>query len=267
MLKIQDFYLGHLRLEEDFGFHILVLAELKRYSNELMKLPAEKYTNALTSLDTELKTTGGENPYSKKVQKADAACSQTYSSMTKQVKVMLKHYDDATAEIARQVNIIIRKYARPNQRPYLEKMGVLTNLLQDLEAFDMPPTDRPEELGVEPPKPLTQILIRGWVDLLTESKDAFISIYKIRNAEQASHVTGATKNARKMADDAYHEAIARINSIANVNGVDEILASIIYNINALIDRQRINLATRKTKNANKEKDKPEEEPSDKPDIV
>lgn len=267
MLEVKDLNLGLNRIEEDFGFHMLVLEQFFNITDEKLAKFLTPYRVEYEKFDLSLKDTGGASLYSKTIQERDAKCSIAYSHIAGQVKLMLDHYDEDLATIAHEVDFILRKYGNPNQLPYVEKLGVLTNLIQDLEKYDTSGEDRPEEISADPSKSLTRIFIRGWLDNLKSHKNSFVADFDQRNAQQATVVTGASRASRQSTDAAYREMVKRLNALSNLEPENNTYATIINNMNQLIDRQRAILASRKTKNANKAKDNPEDEPSDKPEII
>lgn len=267
MAEVKDFSLAPNRIEEDFGFHMLVLEQFTNITDEKLKIVLDPYKVEYGKFDISLKESGNASLYSKNVQEKDAKCSIAYSHIAGIVKLTVDHYDSELAKIAQNVDFILRRYGNPNQLPYVEKMGVLTNLIQDLENYDVPTSDRPEEISDDPKKPLTKINIRGWLDELTNEKNIFVSYFDQRNAQQATFITGASKAARLATDAAYRDMVKRLNALSNLEPDNETYTTIINNLNRLIDRQRAILASRKTKNTNKAKDNPEDKPSDAPDDI
>ena len=85
-----------------------------------------------------------------------------------------------------------------------------------------------------------------------------MTLFAQRNTKQATIETGKTKEARWAADEAYRAAVKRINALIEING-SEAYASIVANLNRLIDRQKSIQAARDTRNAAKNNSSSEEE--------
>lgn len=257
MAEIKALNLSTLHQEEDFGFHKVVIVETAKCKDAKFTPVQQVYEAAFKTFDESLKQGGGENVLSKSIAKQDAVCDNLYRGLSAQVKSMVGYFDPAIAEVARQANLILKKYGNPTALPFLEEAGVLHNLLQELEVFDgSTESDSPSEISDEiTTKRLAAIHIDGWVSQLKIETARFLELFSNRNTQNAKIVTGATKAARIAIDVAYRDVVKRINSLAEVNGDTEYIG-IINALNTLISRQQAILATRVTNN---EKKREEEE--------
>ena len=144
--------------------------------------------------------------------------------------------DEAVALIATQVKVLIDKYGNPTELPQTEESGVLHNLLQDLKAL--------------PQEGRTKIAIDPWVNDLETKETSFFVAVKIRTEEEASRLVGIVKQARLQAEADYRAMVELVNAFVLING-DAAYATFIDHVNALIDRQKTVIKTRKTVNAKK----------------
>ncbi|MCD7848253.1 MAG: DUF6261 family protein [Parabacteroides sp.] len=286
MSEITALNLGLLQQDEDFGFHNIALAEFQKCTDSKITELVNNYKAKYDLFDGTMKVGGGENVLSYDVTRLDQIRDEAYVGLKRQNNVALNDFDPVNAEIARQVDIILRRNGDPTALPYLAENSAIINLVQDLEAFDnKQEEERPGELSLPASSPLDGVSLEGvtnrlqkigldrWVARLKEANEKFITFFTDRNSQQATLVTGATKAARQETDTAYRAVVKRLNALAEVNGDTDYL-EIINEMNRLIDRQRAILATRKTLNAKaaaqkkadedkKEDDKKEEETTDK----
>ena len=287
MSEITALNLGLLQQDEDFGFHNIALAEFQKCTDSKITELVNNYKAKYDLFDETMKVGGGENVLSYDVTRLDQIRDEAYVGLKRQNNVALNDFDPVNAEIARQVDIILRRNGDPTALPYLAENSAIINLVQDLEAFDNHEEEeqRPGELSLPASSPLDGVSLEGvtnrlqkigldrWVARLKEANEKFITFFTDRNSQQATLVTGATKAARQETDTAYRAVVKRLNALAEINGDADYL-EIINEMNRLIDRQRAILATRKTLNAKaaaqkkaeedkKEDDKKEEETTDK----
>lgn len=261
MSEIKALNLGLLYQDEDFGFHSFAIVEFEKCQDSKVTTLVNNYKVKYNVFDETMKMSGGENVFSYDVTRLDQIRDEAYKGLKRQNNVALDDFDPEIAEIARQVDIILRRNGDPCSLPYLAENSAVTNLIQDLETFDNKATeDRPGELADTPNTPLDGVSLDNvtnrlqmagldrWVERLKEANEKFISFFTNRNSQQATIVTGATKAARLETDAAYRTIVKRINALAEVNGDTDYL-EIINNLNNLIDRQKTINATRRTLNA------------------
>ena len=271
--EIKSINMTRMRQAEDYTFHSLALAEMRTCEEASFAEVLAAYEAAFEAFDAVLKTSGGEDPLTKAVTDADAATDRCYTGLAASVRALLYHYDPAIAELARRMLIIIDRYGNPTNLSYLEEYGVIDNLLQDLRAFDTEEVGSTEDGSGEEEEEerpgglsllttdthnLTTLGLDGWVAQLQQCRDRFMTLFAQRNTKQATIETGKTKEARWAADEAYRAAVKRINALIEING-SEAYASIVANLNRLIDRQKSIQAARDTRNAAKNNSSSEEE--------
>lgn len=263
MAQIKELDLGKQRQEESFGFHTLANAEMAKCNDEKLKPLQAAYTTALSAFDAALKT-GGTNPLSNSITELDGLRDDAYSGLAAQIRNSLHHFDPSKVAIAREADIILRKYGNPCALPYLEENGVLHNLIQELRLFhnhqadkqanvvssDIPATDRLAAIGAI-----------EWLERLDVVNTQFLEAFSARNTAQAKVMTGTSKTTRIEIDNAYRAIVRRINALAEVNGDSDYL-SVINALNSLIDRQKSVLAARKTTNKKKKDDS-----NDRPGVI
>ena len=136
MSEIKTFNLSHLKQDENFGFHNFALAELTKCNDSKIKELVNDYKVKYNVFDETMKVGGGENVLSYDVTRLDQIRDDTYRGLKRQNDVGLNDFDPVIAEIARQVDIILRRNGDPCNLPYLAENSAVTNLIQDLEEFD-----------------------------------------------------------------------------------------------------------------------------------
>lgn len=277
MSEIKSLNLGLLTQNEDYGFHSFAIVEFEKCEEPQFKLLVNDYKVKYNVFDKTMKVSGGENTLSYDVTRLDQIRDDTYRGLKRQNNVAMNDFDPVIAEIARQIDIILRRNGDPCSLPYLAENSAVANLVQDLEEFDNEQVEeRPGELSNPASSPLDGVSLDNvtnrlqmagldrWVTRLKEANEKFITFFTNRNNQQATVIAGATKAARLETDAAYRAAVKRLNALAEVNGDTDYL-EIINNLNNLIDRQKAILAARKTLNAKKADQKPEGGGSSKPD--
>lgn len=249
MAEIRKIDLTRFLQNQDFTLHGLIIAEIAKLTDPKLTDLRTVYEEKYAKFDEVLKI-GGKSPYSIKLSDADHEQDKAYTGMAAQNRAMLNHFDPEKAEIAYNVDIILKKYGNPCRLPYLQEDSVIKNLLQDLEDFDNKKVEeRPGELSLDGVvNRLEKIGLREWVDQLRDKNAEFMLLYSMRNAEDASIVTGATKTARDATDAAYYDVVRRINSLADING-DAAYITVIDNINQLLDKESAVAAAHRTTTA------------------
>lgn len=257
MKKIAILNLNILRVEESFGYLKLVKAETSllnpggeddRPVIEMLRSAAtdaavNAFKASVEAFDQALKDPG-TTPATTAVSNADQLRDASYRGILAFTKAMELHPDEALATIANQVKALIDKYGNPTNLPQTEESGVLHNLIQDLKAL--------------PQENRTKIALDSWLDDLEAKESAFLAAVKTRTEEDAQRLVGIVKQARLQAEANYRTMIELVNALVMVNG-DAAYATFIDHVNALIDRQKTVLKTRKTINT-KKKDKNDDRP-------
>lgn len=257
MKKIQGLNFTYLRVEESFGYLKLVSAETPLLNpgggddrpeiEMLSAAPTDTAVNAfkasVEAFDQALKDPG-TTPATTAASNADQLRDSSYRGLLAYTKAMESYPDEAIATIATQVKALIDKYGNPTYLPQTEESGVLHNLIQDIKAL--------------PQESRTKIAIDPWLDDLEAKESAFLAAVKTRTEEEAQRLVGIVKQARLQAEANYRAMIELVNALVMVNG-DAPYATFIDHVNALIDRQKTVLKTRKTINT-KKKDKNDDRP-------
>ena len=139
MKKIKTISLTSLRVEEDFGFLKLVLAETANLPEEetpsVQTAAVTAFETAFNAFDTALKASA-TNPATASTTDADTARDHSWRAANAYVKAMCSHPTADIASAASEAKSLFDKYGDPTSLAQTEESGVLHNLLQDLEAFD-----------------------------------------------------------------------------------------------------------------------------------
>lgn len=258
MKKIKTISLTSLRVEEDFGFQKLVLAETENLPGQGEEEPGlpdvqsttppalttavNSFKTAFNAFDAALKASA-TNPATASATNADMERDQSWRAANAYVKAMCNHPTADIANTASEAKSLFDKYGDPTSLAQTEESGVLHNLLQDLETFDSAKR--------------TSLNLDVWITDLQEKEDAFLAAAAQRTEEDAARQVGIVKETRTAADAAYRSLVDTINALAMIEG-DAEYAMFIDHTNAIIDRQKTILKARQTNNTKKKEkgDKP-----------
>ena len=246
MKKIKTISLTSLRVEEDFGFQKLVLAETENLPEEetpsVQTAAINSFQTAFNAFDAALKASA-TNPATVSATDADTARDAAWRATNAYVKAMCSHPTAEVAANAAEAKSLFNKYGDPTSLAQTEESGVLHNLLQDLEAFDS--------------SKRTALNLDVWIADLKTKEEAFLAAAAERTEADAARQVGIVKETRTAADAAYRSLVDTVNALVLLNG-DAEYATFIDHVNAVVERQKGILKARKTRN---EKD---EETDDKP---
>ena len=235
MKKIKTISLTSLRVEEDFGFQKLILAETENLPSEetpsAQTAAVTAFETAFNAFDTALKASA-TNPATASATDADTARDQSWRAANAYVKAMCSHPTADIANAASEAKSLFDKYGDPTSLAQTEESGILHNLLQDLEAFDSAKR--------------TSLNLDVWITDLQAKEDAFLAAAAQRTEADATRQVGIVKETRTAADAAYRSLVDTVNALALLNG-DAEYATFIDHVNALIDRQKSILKARTTR--------------------
>ncbi len=235
MKKITTINLTRLRVEEDFGFLKLVLAETENLPAEetpsILTAAVNSFETAFNAFDAALKASA-TNPATASATDADVERDQSWRGINAYVKAMCSHPTDDVASAATEAKSLFDKYGDPTSLAQTEESGVLHNLLQDLEAFDSAKR--------------TSLALDVWIADLKTKEDAFLAAAARRTEADAARQVGIVKETRTAAESAYRSLVDTVNALAMIEG-DEEYATFIEHVNAVVERQKGILKARKTR--------------------
>ena len=235
MKKIKTISLTSLRVEEDFGFLKLVLAETANLPAEetpsILTAAVNSFETAFNAFDAALKASA-TNPATASATDADVERDQSWRGINAYVKAMCSHPTDDVASAATEAKSLFDKYGDPTSLAQTEESGVLHNLLQDLEAFDSAKR--------------TSLALDVWIADLKTKEEAFLAAAARRTEADAARQVGIVKETRTAADAAYRSLADTVNALAMING-DAEYATFIEHVNAVIERQKSILKARTTR--------------------
>lgn len=257
MKQIVSFNIARLRVEEDFGFLKLVVAETGNLTSDsdspseinvlAASVPAtlttsiDTFKSAVNAFDNVLKDSA-TTPSTAIAADADADRDNAWRAANNYLKGMAAYPAEEVRKTAIEVKTLFDKYGDPTALPQTEESGILHNLLQDLKAIDI--------------SKLSSIAFKAWLDNLESCEIAFLAAVSQRTEEEAARQVGIVKEKRQAADNAYRSLVELVNALAVVNG-DEAYATFVDRVNVIINKQKTVLKTRTT-NAKKkgEDDRP-----------
>ncbi len=233
MNTIKELAASLLRQEESYGFHSLAVNEFAKCNHPKFIEKLGVYKDCLAQFDGALKQ-GGKSESTAKITLLDEQRDAAYLGLVRQVRNTLHHFNARRAEAAQKIQNILNKYSDPRSLPYIQESGILENLLQDLNAADAKAN-------------VALVGANEWKDELQRANNEFMALFANRNEEQATVVTGLSKEARTETDNAYRNCVRRLNALIELDG-DAEYASIVSNLNKLIDYQKQVISARKTHN-------------------
>lgn len=242
MERIKNMSLHSLRVEEDFGFQKLVVAETEKLPfadsqpghTAGLTATVEAFKQAYRKFDDALKASATV-PAAKKAAEKDAQRDEAWRTMREYAKAAMAFPTPVVAETAAEVYALFRKYGDLATLPQTEETGRLHNLLQELSAID---SGR-----------MTGANFTPLLDHLRQCEDEYLAAAGERAAQEGAVEVGIIKLSRVAADAACRTLISVVNALAIVNGAEHYMA-FIEPMNAHIDRMKTVLATRRTKGKN-----------------
>lgn len=250
MERIEKLDLGQLYVEEAFGLHRLMYAEIRRCEHakvvglcDIYRLELENWEEILQNCSV--------TPLAADVRALDYERTVAWQGIYRLVKVLKKHFDSEKALAAQQLSVLMRRFGRPRYLPMLEKNAQLHHLIELMEFFDrggdpLLPESAENKVVVENAGRLTLLGLREWLDRLKETNDRYVAAFVARNETLGNRPPAGTWRTTRLAvEKACRDVIRRINALAEVEGEADFL-DIIHHLNALIDRQKTILAIRAT---------------------
>lgn len=204
---IQGTSLDALRLMEFFALCSNVNDYLAAEDLTALKLNAvhtETYLPAFNALDDALKPFR-KTGLTQTLLDLDARRDEALVGLAKIARSFIDFPVAEKAQTADLVKRTIDKYGKsPQALGLFEQTGVMINLLQDLSKADLKASV--EAIGATP-----------WVEILQETNNQFVEIFKQRTEEEAAIETGKTKAARFVMQKALTHTCKLINALAMVN--------------------------------------------------
>lgn len=243
MERIKNMSLHPLRVEEDFGFQKLIIAEVDKlpladskpgYTLGL-KTAVEAFKQAYGKFDDALKASATV-PAAKTAAEKDALRDEAWRTMREYAKAAMAFPVAEIAATAQEVYALFKKYGDLATLPQTEETGRLHNLLQDLSAVD----------GGR----MTAANFTPLFDHLRQCENEYLTAAGERAVQEGAVEVGIIKLSRVAADAACRTLTDMVNALAIVNGAEPYMA-FIEPVNAHIDRMKMVLAARRTVNAKK----------------
>lgn len=140
MKEIQNLSISQLQNEEAFGFFTLVKEEMDNLPADPgegvapLKAVKEAYIEKLDAYDEALETSNKLDSV-QTVEAADAAADEAWGASYAYSKAMARHPDSMIRNAALSYVAVYEKYGNPTKLAQVKELGVLQNLLTDLEAL------------------------------------------------------------------------------------------------------------------------------------
>ena len=224
MKEIQNLSISQLQNEEAFGFFTLV-------KEEMDNLPADPGEGVAPLKDVKAAYIEKLGAY---VEVADAAADEAWGASYAYSKAMARHPNSMIRNAALPYVAVYEKYGNPTKLAQVKELGVLQNLLTDLEALG-----DDETVG-----------FTAWREYIAETTASLMEAMNSRTDEQSRVQVGLVKETRLATEAAYRDLVGKVNVVAAYEG-DAAYATFIDHMNALIDRQKAILKGRTTRNKKK----------------
>ncbi|KAA6301630.1 MAG: hypothetical protein EZS26_002236 [Candidatus Ordinivivax streblomastigis] len=238
---IESFYLTRLHQEEDLGFHGMVYPVLATVTDATLLPRIEQYKTAIDAFDAAIKQDRA-SLLSDEIKDIDYQIGNSWHGLRDIVNRMLRHLNEAKANAAKKVDIVLRKYeinGDPSALAMVEQMEVFQNMIDDLKV----PTVSAA---------LSTIAAKGWMEDLDGYNKRMVELYRQRTHETSSFVTGLSQQCRRETDSLYLTCITYINAMIQTTG-DTQYNPVVTDINRLIDEMKVILSFRKSTGEAKKK--------------
>ncbi len=240
-MKIRIIYTYNLRNDEHFQFH----TEVK----DLIKSQEKLIPKIQKALDAYLLCYDNENeafkkitksPLTKDIEAADQRRDFVFTGMVRVNRAALTHFSPDIAAAAYRLKVVFDTYGNLAAKPLHEETSAIYNLLEELQVESRK-------------KDVEQVQLSSWLSELAKENNAFESLVRKRNDEQASKTQLRVKATRFEVDRAYALLIERINALIIVD--DEVdYTDFVNKINNWIDKYNQIIAQRQGRNAAKEEE-------------
>lgn len=260
---IEKLDLGLLYVEEAFGFHQLVDAEISKCLHPQLTAVYNVYHFKLQNWEDTLQSVV-IYPSAAEVKAFEVARTEAWQGIYHLVKVFKKHFDPAKALVGKQLDYILQRYGGVCSMSMLKKNGKLHHLIEDLEFFDLGGDPLLPHSSENQPTPenagrLGLLGLREWLDRLKDMHNQYMVAFTARNEALGEQLpTGTGRAARLATEKAYRDVVRRINALIEIEGTDAFL-DMLHSLNTLIDRQKALLAARITLRAKRRKKKEDAE--------
>ena len=234
MKQVLDSNVARLRYEELFGLLKKVLNSGRAMLPEEAKVILDAFEQAVNNYDEKLELSR-KNSFTEKQKIADQEFDEVYTHAFEYARVMPYFPVPAGAEAGAKILAIFEKYGKITVLGFTEEYAKGHNLLQDIEA-----------LGEAA---LTAANFTPWFETLTLKHAQFTVLRESKQAEDTATITGAAKEARKAAEEAYRTFIQKINAMCVVMG-EEHYGAFIDQVNTYLEEMKTILKARATRNAN-----------------
>lgn len=234
MLQIPEIGTARLHYEELFGHLTKVVACGRATLTQDMDKPIlSELEGPVDQFDAVLELSR-KNSFTEQQKAADEDFDAAYIHAFEYARVMPFFPVAAAAEAGEEILAIFEKYGNITRLSYIKEYAKALNLIQDLSAL--------------PAEALTAANFNPWLEQLTTSHAVFTSLRESKQSEDTATITGAAKEARFAAEDAYHTFVKKINALCVVMG-EEHYATFIKQVTTYVEELQVILKSRTTRYA------------------
>ena len=238
MKTIKNLDTTKLHTDESLGYLGQVAKQTSLVTVEADQIVINTFKSAVQAFEVAMKP-NVKNSFTDVRKAADEVADSLWSGANMLAQAMTFHPEQGVKNIADKVFAIFGKYGRLTKMGYKEEYPNMLALLNELKVL--------------PSEEIAALDLQVWIDAMSTAYDNFVSITEEKVNEDAAKQVGITQDCRDAAEAAYYIMVNRINAGASYNGIEP-YEKFIDNINVIIDEYKALIASRQTRNANKEKE-------------
>jgi len=223
MMKINKIDTTHLRNSLHFQFHTEAKNLIQETGVPELKIETlfVEYRQRYNELDAALKKIV-KSAATDKIHDADKERDAVFAGFIKTMGGLCEHYDPATRDAALKIQVVTHTYGNVAVKPLNEETSDIYNLVQDLKS------DKYKDL-------VALVGLTQWVSKLEQQNNAFETLIKERDRENAAKNHTAVKEARQAVDESYKRIVETINALLVLNQLTG-CAAFVETLNQIIHR-------------------------------
>jgi hypothetical protein len=204
-MEIKKIAFKDLRGEAHYEF-MVVLDNLLNKFYSVMTLVAMFYSKftELRQKESQLIDAAKKSSLTERLADVDKRIDDDVFVINNIVKAMMRHFNAATAEAARELNIRLKNFGNIRQKSYKEESAAVQLLVRDLQTTFA-----------------QQVQILGLTELVADlgaAETEFTARFEQRNTEEANRPQEKMNDIRKEIENEYKKMITAIQNDINVNG-------------------------------------------------
>jgi hypothetical protein len=231
-MEFKKIYFGHLQNDEHYQFCGEFAEQISGMGAAALKIEAQfaEWKACYAREDKALKKIY-KSALTEKIAEADRRRDRTFRGIVDNNRSLLNHFNPATVEAARLLQIVFDAYGNIPAQAMTSKTGAYTGLVQELKGEQHATAVKIAGLG-------------DWIDKLAENNSDLFGLVQQRNEETAARTDVVTAEAREQTDAAYGAIAKRISALLEIEKSD-VYKNFIRRINVILDRYNNAIALRR----------------------